>query len=288
MCKISILITDFHQPLYTKFCIESVNKTSFKDREILLRDNSRNNIGLAASSNRLATHSRGEYLFFLNNDTIVKRNIFEELLKSPYDITGCRMFDYSGKNELDSALSLDRFGCPAGKTGQTFYVDGAIFIKRRIFEELGGFDEKLFLFGEDRDLCWRALLAGYTVGCQPTAVFYHNSHSVSDTTYVRRFHSEKNILRTMLKNYSSYSLAKILPQYVFWSFLELGLISFTNPKAVIKSYLPAYWWNIKNFKDTIKLRRRNIRRVSDKDIPFSKKIGKLYVLKTKGVPKWKQ
>ena len=69
--------------------------------------------------------------------------------------------------------------------------------------------------------------------------------------------------------------------------LELGLIFLTNPKAVWKSYLPAYWWNIKNFKDTIRARKKVIHRKKDKDLPFSKVIGKLWVLQNMGVPKWK-
>ena len=287
MPKISVLITDYKQPEYTKSCVESVNRTTFKDKEIFVRDNSKDNIGLAASSNRLAMRANGEYFFFLNNDTLVKRNIFEELMKSNFDITGCKMYDYSGKIELDSALSLDRFGCPAGKTGPTFYPDGAILIKRKVFEELGGFDEKLFLFGEDRDLCWRALLAGYTVGCQLTAVFYHNTHSVNGTSYARRFHSEKNIIRSMLKNYTWKTLVKILPQYFFWSVLELSLIALIKPMAIIKSYLPAYWWNIKNFRNTLYRKKLIIRRIADKDLPFSKVIGKLYVLLNGGI-KWQR
>jgi GT2 family glycosyltransferase len=251
-------------------------------------DNSENNIGLAASSNHLASIAKGEYLFFLNNDTKVRRDIFERLLSSNFDITGCRMFDYSGKQELDSAISLDRFGCPAGRTGKMFYPDGAIFIRRKVFEEIGGFDEKLFLYGEDRDLCWRGMLAGYSMGHQPIAVFYHNSGSVNGTNYYQRYHSEKNIIRTMLKNYSIKSLAKILPQYGFWSLLELMAMAILKPKAIWKSYFPAYWWNIINLIDTIKQRKRIIRRIPDSDLPFSKEIGKLWVLKNMGVPKWRR
>jgi len=285
--KISVLITDYKKPEYTQHCIHSIKQTTFKDLEILTRDNSDNNIGLAASSNILARSAKGEYLFFLNNDTKVKRNIFEELLKSNFDITGCRMYDYSGKNALDSAISLDRFGCPAGTTGKMFYPDGAIFMKRKVFEEIGGFDEKLFLYGEDRDLCWRGMLGGYTVGFNSNAIFYHNSGSVSGTNYYQRYHSEKNIIRTMLKNLSLESLLKRLPQYAFWSSLELIAVTLTKPKAIWKSYLPAYWWNIVNLVDTIKSRKRIIRRIADSELPFSKEIGKLWVLKNMGMPKWR-
>lgn len=284
---ISICITDYHQPEFTRLCVKSLKLASYKDKEILVYDNSKDNIGLAESSNNLAKLAKGEYLFFLNNDTLVKKDIFERLLESPYDITGCRMFDYQGRTELSSRVSLDRFGCPAAKTGPMFYPDGAIFIKRSIFEELGGFDGKTFLFGEDRDLCWRAWLAGYTVGCCPGAIFYHNTRSVNGVNYLRRYHSEKNIIRSMLKNYTAISLVKILPQYLFWSILELGFITFTKPRALTRSYLPAYVWNIKNLKDTLKRRKKVIHRIPDKDLPFSKEIGKFWVLRNNGVPQWR-
>ena len=283
---ISVIIVDYKNPVYTKHCINSVLKTGYKDIEIILIDNSDDNIGLAAAQNKGAKRAKGKYLFFLNNDTLVKPDIFERLLESKLDVTGCRMFNYDGTRELDSALSVDRFGCPAGKTGPMFYPDGAIFIKRSIFEEIGGFDEKLFLYGEDRDLCWRVLLAGYSVGYNPDAVFFHNSSCVSGTNFFRRKTSEKCILRSILKNYSLKNLPWILIQYSFWSILEIGYILYTKPQAIWYCYLSAYWWNIKNLKDTIKARKKVMHRVQDKDLPFSKVIGKLWVLKTQGIPQW--
>ena len=198
------------------------------------------------------------------------------------------MWDYKGENKLSSEVSLDRFGCPAAETGPMFYPDGAIFIKKSVFEEIGGFDEKLFLYGEDRDLCWRGLLAGYSVGCMRSAVFYHNSQSVVGSSYFQRFHSEKNIIRTMLKNYTLQSLFKIIPQYIFWSVLELGYVLCRRPTAIIKSYIPAYWWNIVNLKDTLEERKNVIRRIKDEYLPFSKVVGKFYVLTKMGGIKWKK
>ena len=284
---ITVCLTEFRNPELTKQCIKSLRMTSFKDIEILTRSNAVNNLGLGISSNILARQAKGDYLFFLNDDAIVKKDIFEHLINTKFDITGCKMYDYSGKFEVDSMLSLDKFGCPAGMTGKPFYPDGAIFMKRSIFEELGGFDEKIFAYGEDRDLCWRALLAGYSVGINFGAVFYHNSRSaIGETTYTRRYHSERNVIRMMLKNYSFKSLLTILPQYLFWSCLELMVVLLSRPQAIVKAYLPAYWWNFKNLP--LKERKQVIRRIRDKDMPFSKVIGKLYVLLNQGVPKWKR
>ena len=168
---ISIIIIDFRSPEFTSRCYESLRYTTYKDKEIIIIDNTYNNVGLAAAQNEGAMMAKGEYLFFLNNDTLVKEDILERLLESNTDVTGCRMFNYNGTKELDSGISVDKFGCPAGKTGTVFYPDGAIFIKRKVFEDIGGFDEKLFLYGEDRDLCWRAWLAGYSVGINSSAVF---------------------------------------------------------------------------------------------------------------------
>lgn len=77
-------------------------------------------------------------------------------------------------------------------------------------------------------------------------------------------------------------------QYSFWTILEIGYILFSKPQAIWKCYLPAYWWNIVNLKDTLRARKKVIRRVKDEDLPFSKVIGKFHTLKTKGNPKWKR
>lgn len=284
---ISVVVIDYKSPLFTERCIKSLEKTTYKDKEIILIDNTFNNIGLAAAQNLGATRAKGEYLFFLNNDTLVKEDIFERLLESDADIVGCKMYDYCGQRELASGISVDKFGCPAGDTGAIFYPDGAIFMKKKTFWDIGGFDEKLFLYGEDRDLCWRAWLAGYNIDINNRAIFFHNSSCVTNVSnYKRRKISERNIIRSMIKNYLAWNLPKVLLQYIFWSILELGLIAVTNPQAIWKSYLPAYWWNVQNLHNTLSERKKIVHRVPDKFIPFSKKIGKLHTLKTKGVPRW--
>lgn len=51
---------------------------------------------------------------------------------------------------------------------------GAVMLVRgSVWSELQGFDESSFMYAEDRDLCWRARLAGHRVRFTPRAVFVH-------------------------------------------------------------------------------------------------------------------
>ena len=54
------------------------------------------------------------------------------------------------------------------------WVSGScMLVRRKAFEELGGFDESYFMYGEDVDLCWRAHRAGYAVAWIPSASVTH-------------------------------------------------------------------------------------------------------------------
>jgi len=62
----------------------------------------------------------------------------------------------------------------AAPDGTADWVSGSCFLVRReLFESLGGFDERYFMFAEDMDLCWRAHRAGALVGTAPDAVVTH-------------------------------------------------------------------------------------------------------------------
>lgn len=62
----------------------------------------------------------------------------------------------------------------AAADGTADWVSGSCFVVRReLFERLGGFDERYFMFAEDMDLCWRAHGLGAVVGTAPEAVVTH-------------------------------------------------------------------------------------------------------------------
>lgn len=58
--------------------------------------------------------------------------------------------------------------------GTVDWVSGACFLVRRdVFEEIGGFDERYFMFAEDMALCWQVRARGYGVASTPEAVVTH-------------------------------------------------------------------------------------------------------------------
>jgi len=58
--------------------------------------------------------------------------------------------------------------------GTVDWVSGAFFLIRRdVFEEVGGFDERYFMFAEEMALCWQVREHGYGVAAVPDAVVTH-------------------------------------------------------------------------------------------------------------------
>ena len=318
---VSVIIVNYNGKHYLEGCIESLKASSYGNLEIILVDNGSKdgspdfmrsgypgirlidngcNLGLAIASNVGANASEGEYLFFFNNDTIADKEMLSKLVKAAEadertGVCGCTTMTYDGKEIINSGVACDIYGYPFGE-GAPLYVDAGIFIRRKVFYEIGGFDTKLFLYGEDRDICWRALLYGYDVKVVEEASFRHDSFCAVKgdtlTTNVWKRHvGERNLIRTMLKNYSSRTLLRILPLYMLQSLAEIAVFTALGRlDVVVNAYLRAYWWNIANIRDTLRLRKRiqMERRVPDSVIMerMSKKSGKLLLLKKMGVPKF--
>jgi GT2 family glycosyltransferase len=59
-------------------------------------------------------------------------------------------------------------------------LGGFLMLRRAMLDELGGFDEGFFLYGEDIDLCYRAWHAGWTVWYVPGATVEHEHQAVTD------------------------------------------------------------------------------------------------------------
>jgi GT2 family glycosyltransferase len=81
------------------------------------------------------------------------------------------------------------------------WCGGAVLLRREYLDQVGHFDERLFLYYEDTDLSWRGQLAGWRYRYVPEAVVRHRhaaSSGVGSPTF--RFYTERNRLLVLTKN----------------------------------------------------------------------------------------
>ncbi len=268
-------------------------------------------LGPGVAMNIAEKKASGKYLFLMNTDSYIDPNTFKKLavyLKnhSSHDLVELNMKNYEKTNMKDPPykFGMDIFGYPM-PSDKLFYADACgLIIKKSLFELLEGYDRTFYMYLDDLDFSWRARLIGkeiylldsiyifhHTGGTSiPTSSQYHLVHSYT-TTFNRRYHAQKNNLRTLIKNYSLINLVWTLPISVFLASAEGFLYLFKkNPYGWLMLH-KAIWWNIVNLPDTLKERRKiqSQRKVSDSVIwrYCEKKFAKLYSLRSHGIPNLK-
>jgi GT2 family glycosyltransferase len=301
--KVSIVILNWNGKKWIDSCLDSCLNQSYSNIEIIFADNNStddsvqyvkekwksvkvveldDNYGYALGNNKAETFSQGDLLFFLNNDTKLFNDCIENLVKEFEKNTILIPKQYVGdfsvvKDIQDYKILLgngaDIFGYPYGVKDFTqqkiFYADGAAFlISKENFLQLGGFDEKLFMFQEDIDLSWRARLINIRIKICPNSGLFHYSggsavggaadkkYSKYITTSFRRYHNEKNIIRNIIKNYSFWTLSIILPVLLAFHILEILFFSLLLKYEFVMCYIRAYKWNYENLMDTLTLRNK--------------------------------
>lgn len=126
------------------------------------------NLGFGCGNNAAAELGRAPYLFCLNTDTELYPDTLEQIEREI-----CASGEDTGVWELRQfPYEHPKFYDPV--TRETVWCSGACFVIRRaLFERLGGFDRRLFMYGEDVDLSWRVRAEGYAVRFVPKAVVRH-------------------------------------------------------------------------------------------------------------------
>ncbi|WP_407341743.1 glycosyltransferase [Pengzhenrongella phosphoraccumulans] len=189
------------------------------------------NTGFAGGCNLGVAHSTGQYIGLLNNDARPGeqwiRAAVAELDSDP--LIGCvasKVLDWDGERIDYVDGSLTWFGMGYKRevenldTGEwdiakdvLFGTGAAMFMPAELFREVGGFDERFFMFYEDVDLGWRLNILGYRVRYVPGSVAYHKHHVTMKKfgDFRESYLLERNALMSMYKNLDDVSLAKALP-----------------------------------------------------------------------------
>ncbi|MBU3957241.1 glycosyltransferase family 2 protein [Patescibacteria group bacterium] len=257
-------------------------------------ENERND-GTAEGSNVAARNTDSKYIVFMSNDIKADKNCLKYLVETLDEdekvaICSSKLLRFekdkkTGKYLIDNVggdLDIYGFGWPRGvqKTGKkwdkkkdvAFSYGGSFIIRRQLFEKIGGYDRRYFTLGDDIDFSWRIQLLGYRVVVNPASFVYHKVSATLGVIYQtpqRRFWSERNCLRTLLKNYEAKNLFLILPRYFVIETMEMGFFLFLKRQPrVVFGLIKAFLWNLVNLPDTLRERVRiqKMRVVGDKEI----------------------
>jgi len=127
------------------------------------------NQGFAGGMNLLAAQALSDFLFLLNSDAYAEADCIEHLVHR------AMMDDRIGICEARQAPEEHRKAVDLA-TGETTWCSGAgALIRRKAFEEVGGFDAKLFfMYCEDIDLSWKMWMKDWKCVYVPKAVVVHH------------------------------------------------------------------------------------------------------------------
>ena len=232
--KVSIIIVNYNGKELLQKCLDSLLKVNYNNFEIILVDNNStdgsiefitknypsliiikldSNKGFAEPNNVAAKISKGKYLLFLNNDTVVTPNFISEMVKvmeTDKKIAVCQSLLLKPDGSVDSSGDfIDHLGVVYNsktKIDEIREVSSArgasMLVRSDIFEKLDGFDQKFFITFEDVDLCWRSWILGYRVLIIPTSIVYHEGGiTIKKIKSEIAFHGFKNQLAMKITNF---------------------------------------------------------------------------------------
>jgi len=279
---VSIVIVNWNGRQFLDACLDAVAAQQGVNAETILVDNGSTdgsaayvcerypwvrvvalteNRGFAGGNNAGVREARGRFVALLNNDTVADPGWLKTLLSAADDsvLTTSRVVYMHDRRVIDSAGDgMLRWGGAfkrhhgdtvdaAMESRDVFGVCGAAcLVAKRVFEELGGFDEHLFISHEDVDLSYRARLRGYRCRYVADAVVaHHGSSTLGRVSAFAVYHGQRNLEWVYLKNTPISLLLRTLPGHLVYvaaaaaHFARAGLLgTFVRAKLAALAGIP--------------------------------------------------
>jgi len=281
---VSVITVNYNQSAATCDMLESLYASAYPNLEVIVVDNAspsdnpdviknlypqisliKNpvNAGFARGNNIGIRQARGQYLFMLNNDTIVPvgavNRLVEVLASDPKIGLVCPkvmyfahpdVIQYAGQTKM-SRIGMRTFIIGYGekdvgqydKSEETYYVHGAAMMtKREVMEQAGMFPEMYFLYYEELDWCDHIRKSGYKIMYVHDAVIYHKeSLSIGQNSPMKTYYLNRNRMIFLKRNRTGiirflaimYLLFIAYPKNIFkWLFKG----DLKNAKSVVRAY----------------------------------------------------
>jgi len=281
--KVSIIILNWNGLKDTIECLESLKKITYPNYEVIVVDNDSThneageiqerypevrliknsaNEGFCRGNNigaKVALKNNPDYLLFLNNDTIVKTNFLEELIKftetNPrVGVAGPLVFYYDEPNKVYSCGGkLNLWLCstytyrfiPKMPLKNLDSVSTALLIRADLIKKIGLWDEDFFTYWEDTDYGLRTKKAGFYVACVGSSIIYHKVARATKYLSPRYIYfMVRNNLLIAKKHAKFYQWPSILINFFLrrWLGYFLKLLLLKNYSAI-----PAIFWGTWDF-----------------------------------------
>ncbi len=259
MARTTIVIPNYNGIKYIEACLESLFIGTDTEFEVIMVDNAskdgslelvkekfpqvtlienQENTGFDKAVNQGILASKTPYVILLNNDTRVELSFVHELEKAIEQdenifSASAKMIALHDKDKLDDAGD---YYCALGwafARGKGKHPDlydkscdvfascaGAAIYRRKVFDEIGLFDENHFAYLEDIDIGYRAQIYGYRNIYAPEAVVYHAGSATSGS----RYNAFKTKLASQNSIYIVYKNMPLLQIVLNFPFLLVGFL----------------------------------------------------------------
>jgi GT2 family glycosyltransferase len=300
MHQVSLITVNYNQNLITELLLASIARAnSYPAIEIIVVDNaskhnpvpgwqdqypnvtfirSEINLGFAGGNNLGIGAAKGDYLFFINNDTEFTPGLVETLvaLLDQHPKVGMvspkiRYFDqpsvlqyagftpmnyYTMRNKCIGQFEQDN-GQYDHTTGPTGYIHGAaMMVRREAMDQAGLMAENFFLYYEEMDWNDHIKRAGYEIWLEPKALIYHKeSVSVGRISGLKEYFMNRNRILFIRRNAPSAFTVMVFYLYFLLVVTPRNLLNYARQghKGFAGLLLKAIRWNFTNSKTSTHL-----------------------------------
>lgn len=290
MKNVSIITVNYNQPQATEELLDSIIElNTYPQLEIIVVDNgstinrvpewtsryprfkfirSEKNLGFAGGNNIGIAESNCDYLFLINNDTVITEKLVDKLVnfldENPeYGIVSPKiryytpntMLQYAGFTKMNFYTArnkcISQYETDNGQYDQlgklTYYAHGAAMMLRKdLVNSIGLMPEDYFLYYEEMDWCEMFKRAGYKTGLCINALIYHKeSLATGKNSRLKDYYMNRNRLLFVRRNakplellvFFIYSVSVLHAKYIFQC-ISLGEV------GRIPIFSKTIWWNL--------------------------------------------
>lgn len=240
-------------------------KNSIKEKIILLRNEI--NEGYGVGLNKGASIAKGKYLLLVNPDILFAPNCIEEMVRrleedSRIGILGPQVLatdntiaqSIGGLPFLPGALIIFSFLdklFPKNKFSEKYWLSNldrsrewfvecvsgvCMLVRRKVFDEVNGFDSQFFMYFEEADFCIRVKRVGYKILYYPeTKIMHLGGQSMKDKQWIQKIFEKSRFL--FFKKYHGFLYAILSEFFIrFMSPTNLLLLTILSISAFLNLY----------------------------------------------------